>query len=58
MFKPHLGAELSAKELANLSRIALEGEGEIRDVEDHGLDAVAPSLDLADHARHLVPVGR
>lgn len=52
---PHLGAKLRAEELADLSGVALEGEGQVHHVEDNGLDAVAAALHFPDDAWHLVP---
>lgn len=53
---PCLGAELRPEELAHLSGVALEGEGQVHHVEDHRLDAVAAALHFSDNAWHLVPV--
>ena len=51
-----LGAELGAEELVHFARLAVEGQGDVRDVGDDGLDAVAAALDLAEDAGHLVAV--
>lgn len=53
--KTCLRSELRPEELAHLSRVTLEGEREVHDIEDDRFDAVTPSLHLPDNARHLVP---
>mmetsp|Transcript_19777 Transcript_19777/g.56824 ORF Transcript_19777/g.56824 Transcript_19777/m.56824 type:complete len:422 (-) Transcript_19777:397-1662(-) len=51
-----LGAELGAEKFVHLPRLAVEGQADLRDVGDDGLDAVTAALDLAEDAGHLVAV--
>ena len=51
-----LGAELGAEELVDLPGLPVEGQRDLGDVGDDGLDAVAAALDLAVDAGHLVAV--
>lgn len=50
-----LSSQLGPEELAHLSRVTLQCERKVHDVEDDRLDAVAPPFNFSDHAGHLVP---